>query len=198
MTSDPEWLPALKAELKAAYQAPGRAYHNWNHIAYLLAEFQRLAAQWRRPAAVEMAIYWHDVVYEPTSATNEADSAALMEGRLRGRADPQIIADARDLVLATVSHDAPSDMAADLAQDCALFLDMDMSILGAAPDLFDAYDAAIREEFSVIPDDVYRPRRAGVLAGFLAREHLFLTDIYRRSHDAQARGNLKRAISRFS
>jgi len=193
-----EWLAELEADLKVAYQAPRRAYHNWDHITYLLAEFQRLAAHWRRPAAVETAIYWHDVVYEPTSATNEADSAALMEERLLGRAAPEMIADARDLVLATASHDVPAEMAADLAKDCALFLDMDMSILGAAPDRFDAYDAAIREEFTVIPDEVYRPRRAAVLAGFLARERLFLTDVYHRSHDAQARENLKRAISRLS
>lgn len=198
MLHDLEWLQALEGELKAAYQAPARAYHNWDHITYLLAEFRRLAAHWRRPAAVETAIYWHDVVYEPTSATNEADSAALMTVRLSGRAGAAVVKDAHDLILATASHDVPSDMDGELAQDCALFLDMDMSILGAAPDLFDAYDAAIREEFSVIPDETYRPRRAEVLAGFLAREHLFLTDVYQRSHDAQARDNLRRAISRLS
>lgn len=193
-----EWLPVLEADLKAAYQAPGRAYHNWDHITYLLGEFHRLAAHWRRPAAVEMAIYWHDVVYEPTSATNEADSAAQMERRLRGLADPSVVRDAIDLVLATASHDTPPGLPAELAEDCALFLDMDMSILGVAPDRFDAYDAAIREEFAVVPDETYRVRRADVLAGFLARERLFLTDIYRRSHDAQARDNLRRAISRLS
>lgn len=193
-----EWLTEMEADLKAAYQAPGRAYHNWDHITYLLAEFQRLADHWRRPAAVETAIYWHDVIYEPTSTTNEADSAALMERRLQGRADPQTLVDARDMVLATASHDIPADMAPDLATDSALFLDMDLSILGAAPDRFDAYDAAIREEFTVIPDEVFRPRRAKVLAGFLARGRLFLTDTYHSSHDAQARENLKRAISRLS
>ncbi len=198
MTQAPEWLTELAPELKAAYQAPGRAYHNWEHITYLLAEFQRLGGVWRRPKAVETAIYWHDVIYEPASATNETDSAALMERRLQGRADPEVIAYARDLVLATAAHDVPANMGADLAGDCALFLDMDMSILGAAPDRFDAYDAAIREEFSVIPDEVYRPRRAVVLAGFLARERLFLTEIYHNSHDTQARENLKRAISRLS
>lgn len=198
MSRELEWLPVLEGELKAAYQAPGRAYHNWDHITYLLDEFRRLTTHWRRPMTVETAVYWHDVIYVPTSATNEADSAAMMERRLQGRADPKLVADARDLVLATASHDVPADMDAELAQDCALFLDMDMSILGGAPDLFDAYDVAIREEFSVIPDETYRPRRAEVLAGFLAREHLFLTEIYQRSHNMQARDNLGRAIIRLS
>lgn len=198
MSRELEWLPVLEGELKAAYQAPGRAYHNWDHITYLLDEFRRLTTHWRRPMTVETAVYWHDVIYVPTSATNEADSAAMMERRLQGRADPKLVADERDLVLATASHDVPADMDAELAQDCALFLDMDMSILGGAPDLFDAYDVAIREEFSVIPDETYRPRRAEVLAGFLAREHLFLTEIYQRSHNMQARDNLGRAIIRLS
>ncbi len=193
-----EWLTGLEDDLKALYQAPGRAYHNWDHITYLLAEFRRLAAEWRHPAAVEIAIYWHDVIYEPTSATNEADSAALMRERLAGRAPQGVVTMASDLIVATASHDVPPEMDEKLAQDRALFLDMDMSILGAAPARFDAYDAAIRSEFAVIPDEIYRPRRAEVLAGFLARETLFLTDIYRASHDAQARDNLRRAISRLS
>ena len=192
------WLAELEPELKAAYQTPGRAYHNWDHIIYLLAEFQRLAAAWRRPEAVLTAIYWHDVIYAPTSATNEADSAALMKNRLDGKASPDLIADAEALILATASHDVPAGMRADLAADCALFLDIDMSILGAPPDAFDAYDDAIRQEFSIIPDEIYRPRRAGVLAEFLARERLFLTERYHSSHDAQARANLTRAINRLS
>lgn len=192
------WLAELEPELKAAYQAPGRAYHNWEHIAYLLAEFHRRAPTWRHPAAVETAIYWHDVIYLPGSATNEADSAALMRLRLVGREAPSVIDAADALIRATAAHEVPTDMDAGLAADCARFLDMDMSILGAPPDRFDAYDAAIRSEFAMIPDEIYRPRRADVLAGFLARDALFLTDAYRRSHDAQARANLRRAISRLS
>ena len=190
------WLAELEPELKAAYH--GRAYHNWAHITYLMAEFHRMAPHWQNPEAVETAIYWHDAIYEPMSPTNEADSAALMRERLEGRAEPAVIDDAFALILATASHETPSDMRRDLAEDCALFLDMDMSILGSDEAAFDNYDAAIREEFAEIPDAIYRPRRAEVLSGFLARERLFLTEIYQRSHDAQARQNLKRAISRLA
>ena len=198
MTDEPAWLPALQADLMAAYQAPARAYHNWDHITYLLAEFRRLSPEWAHPEAVLTAIYWHDVVYEPTSQTNEADSAALMRDRLAGRAEPGVIDAADALILATAKHETPPDMPPLLAADCALFLDMDMSILGAAPEVFDAYDRAIRQEFAVFPDDIYRPRRAKVLSGFLVRERLFLTDAYHLSHDAPARENLRRAISRLS
>ncbi len=198
MTSGLKWLPDLKPDLMAAYQAPGRRYHNWDHIEALLKDFHRLADHWRHPEAVETAIFWHDVIYVAMSPTNEADSAALMQNRLKGRADRAVIAYADALVLATADHAVPYDIPSELAADCALFLDMDMAILGAEPGAFDRYDTAIREEFAVVPDDQYRLRRAEVLEGFLRRDDLYLTETFRQSHDRQARDNLKRAISRLS
>ena len=121
-----------------------------------------------------------------------------MRARVIGRAPRYLVEDAASLILATADHAVPPGMDASLAADCALFLDMDMSILGAPADAFDAYDAAIRAEFSALSDEVYRPRRAKVLSGFLGRPRLFLTDHYHASHDTQARANLKRAISRLS
>ena len=198
MASELQWLPDLKPDLMAAYQATGRWYHNWDHIEALMEDFHRLADHWLYPEAVETAILWHDVIYTAMSPTNEADSAALMRDRLKGCGDPATIDRADALILATADHAFPDDMPSDLAADCALFLDMDMAILGADPDRFDRYDAAIRQEFSAVPDDLYRPRRAEVLKGFLRRNDLYLTDVFKQSHDQQARDNLRRAISRLS
>ena len=188
----------LEAELRAAYEAADRKYHNWLHITSLLADFHRLKDHWRHPEAVETAILWHDFVYVALSPSNEADSAEQMLERLKELAEPSVLADAHALIITTASHTVPNDMTAELALDCALFLDMDMAILGADRAAFDQYDSAIREEFAIVPDEVYRPRRAEVLAGFLARDDLYLTETFKRGHDKQARANLQRAISRLS
>jgi predicted metal-dependent HD superfamily phosphohydrolase len=163
-----------------------------------LADFHRLKDHWRHPEAVETAILWHDFVYVALSPSNEADSAEQMLERLKELAEPSVLADAHALIIATASHTVPNDMTAELALDCALFLDMDMAILGADRAAFDQFDSAIREEFAIVPDEVYRPRRAEVLAGFLARDDLYLTETFERGHDKQARANLQRAISRLS
>jgi predicted metal-dependent HD superfamily phosphohydrolase len=163
-----------------------------------LADFHRLKDHWRHPEAVETAILWHDFVYVALSPSNEADSAEQMLERLKELADPSVLADAHALIITTASHTVPNDMTAELALDCTLFLDMDMAILSADRAAFDQYDSAIREEFAIVPDEVYRPRRAEVLAGFLARDDLYLTETFKRGHDKQARANLQRAISRLS
>lgn len=198
MRSKLAWFTELEAELRAAYEAADRKYHNWLHITSLLADFHRLKDHWRHPEAVETAILWHDFVYVALSPSNEADSAEQMLERLKELAEPSVLADAHALIIATASHTVPNDMTAELALDCALFLDMDMAILGADRAAFDQYDSAIREEFAIVPDEVYRPRRAEVLAGFLARDDLYLTETFERGHDKQARANLQRAISRLS
>ena len=198
MRSKLAWFTELEAELRAAYKAANRKYHNWLHITSLLADFHRLKDHWRHPEAVETAILWHDFVYVALSPSNEADSAEQMLERLKELAEPSFLADAHALIIATASHTVPNDMTAELALDCALFLDMDMAILGADRAAFDQYDSAIREEFAIVPDEVYRPRRAEVLAGFLARDDLYLTETFERGHDKQARANLQHAISRLS
>lgn len=198
MRSKLAWFTELEAELRAAYEAADRKYHNWLHITSLLADFHRLKDHWRHPEAVETAILWHDFVYVALSPSNEADSAEQMLERLKELAEPSVLADAHALIIATASHTVPNDMTAELALDCALFLDMDMAILGADRAAFDQFDSAIREEFAIVPDEVYRPRRAEVLAGFLARDDLYLTETFKRGHDKQARANLQRAISRLS
>lgn len=198
MRSKLAWFTELEAELRAADEAADRKYHNWLHITSLLADFHRLKDHWRHPEAVETAILWHDFVYVALSPSNEADSAEQMLERLKELAEPSVLADAHALIIATASHTVPNDMTAELALDCALFLDMDMAILGADRAAFDQFDSAIREEFAIVPDEVYRPRRAEVLAGFLARDDLYLTETFERGHDKQARANLQHAISRLS
>lgn len=191
-----ENYPDEISKLRALYGEPHRAYHTWEHIEALLDHFVRL--DWSDQKAVEVAIYYHDAIYQPLSATNEADSAAMMMADLQGRLDPQTLQYAESIILATAGHQVPEGASPGLTQDCALFLDMDLSILGAPADAFEQYDAAIRQEFIAIPDDIFLPRRRGIMAGFLERPRLFLTDTFHRTHDAPARENLRRLVKRLS
>ena len=100
---------------------------------------------------------------------------------------------ARDLILATHTH---TTSAVD-GRFAELFLDMDLSILGAGEKRFDGYDAAIGEEYSFVPLETYRARRAEILKSFLGRPRPYLTDDYHRRPDGRARANLRRAIDRL-
>ena len=197
-TAFAERFPEPARLLRKAYAEPHRAYHTWDHITALLADFTRLRDRFARPDAVEVALYWHDAVYVPRAPDNEAASAAWMVERMQGLVPPATLRDAETIVLATAKHRVPSEAVAGLADDCALFLDMDLAVLGAPEADFDAYDAAIREEFSEIPEPLYLQGRKAIMEGFLQRQRLYLTDTFHETHDAPARANLRRLIERLS
>jgi predicted metal-dependent HD superfamily phosphohydrolase len=93
------------------------------------------------------------------------------------------------LILLTKTHAAGDDPAEQS------MIDVDLSILGAPPARFAAYDASIRREYAHIPEEFWRERRARVLGGFLARPRLFATALFHERFDSSARTNLSGAIA---
>ena len=180
-------LSRLQGGLRVRYAEPHRAYHTQAHIDAMLGLMGGVA--WHASAAVELAVWYHDAIYDPSRGDNESASAALMRGELDGVAAPALLAVAEALILATASHVPPVGVA-----DGAGFLDMDLSVLGAEAAVFDRYDAAIRVEYSAVPDAEYRAGRARILRSFLGRPAIYLTAGFRGRFEARARENLARAI----
>lgn len=183
---------ALARALAAAYGEPHRAYHTAAHIAEVLGWFDRVADDvgWRAPAEVYSACVFHDAIYVPGATDNETRSAAWA----CAAALPVDAARVSELIALTARHGHVD--AAD--HDAAHFLDCDMAIVGAPPDAFDAYDAAIAREYSAVPPAAYRAGRRAFLAGLAARPRIFLTAYFHDRLDAQARVNLARAISQLA
>ena len=185
--------------LEAAYASPPRAYHGWAHVQAVLGHYREVAdgPGWRQPAEAWLAVLYHDAIYEAGRADNESRSAEL------ARADvaqwlPAHGVDADRvawLIRLTARH---GELAADQVDaDAALFLDCDMAILGADPAAFDAYDRGIAAEYrGKVPGWLFRLNRRRFLKGLLARERIFLSDFFHARLDAQARRNLRRAVTR--
>jgi len=197
---DPLSLPdAQWHALEAAYGTPPRAYHGWPHVQAVLQHFREVAAGpgWFQPAEAWLAVLYHDAMYEAGRADNEARSADLARAHLaRWLPDAGIDADRlAALILLTARHGQL--VAGEVDADAALFLDCDMAILGAGPDEFDAYDRGIAAEYrGKVPGWLFRLNRRRFLKGLLARERIFLSDFFHARLDAQARRNLRRAITR--
>jgi predicted metal-dependent HD superfamily phosphohydrolase len=77
----------------------------------------------------------------------------------------------------------------------ARLVSIDLSILGADPDRYDAYAAAIREEYAHVPEPLYRAGRAAILGRFLESEALFADPVWAGRYETQARSNLAREIA---
>ncbi|RWN28060.1 MAG: hypothetical protein EOR97_22845 [Mesorhizobium sp.] len=194
MENEPLIDDALKSELSALYRAPGRHYHNLSHIEAMLA----LAGDCREllgdAEAIEAAIWFHDAVYDSKAKDNEAQSAALAEKKLAGRANPSRLNRISAMIVATATHQVPPFEDAAATRDASLFLDMDLSILGAAPDAFDAYERAVRREYHWVEEPMWRAGRSAVLKTFLAHPHIFHTQEFRQRFEPQARENMTRSL----
>lgn len=69
-------------------------------------------------------------------------------------------------------------------------LDLDLAVLGAPRAIYDAYAAAIRREYAMVPDAAWRTGRAGVLDRFLDRPRLYQTGHFHERLESAARANL--------
>jgi predicted metal-dependent HD superfamily phosphohydrolase len=188
---------SLRAELVAAYTAPGRHYHDLRHIEALNSLAAACAEDIADRDAVEAAIWFHDAVYDTRREDNEERSAVLAVERLSGAASAERIARIAAMIRATAGHAKPDYSGGAASQDCALFLDMDLSILGSPEADFDAYEAAVRREYGWVTDAQWRQGRRAVLARFLSRPAIFATARFKASHEDAARRNLLRAIARL-
>jgi predicted metal-dependent HD superfamily phosphohydrolase len=185
---EPEWR-----SLSARYEEPHRAYHTLRHIAHCLDELESARGLAADPLAVEMALWYHDAVYDPRAKDNEERSADLAA---RASAAMGLAAGfgARVAGLIFVStHRAP---AAD--PDPKLFADIDLSILGQAPEAFDEYERQVRVEYSWVPEPAFRAGRSAILRSFLERPSVYGTDFFRQKYEAAARQNLSRSIARLT
>lgn len=184
----------LKRELSALYEAEGRHYHDLGHIEAMLALANDYKTSLHDLEAVEAAIWFHDAIYDSRANDNEARSAALAEKKLAGRTDAQRLGRITAMISATATHELPQFDDENAARDAALFLDMDLAILGAPPDAFDAYEQAVRREYGWVEEPMWRAGRGAVLQNFLARPHIFHTEEFRQRFEARARQNMARSL----
>jgi predicted metal-dependent HD superfamily phosphohydrolase len=187
----------VRAELVRVYAAPGRHYHDLRHVEALLGLAHTSADAIADQDAVEAAIWFHDAIYDTRRHDNEDRSADLAMARLAGTAAADRIARIAAMIVATAGHRVPDFADAGAAQDCGLFLDMDLAILGALPADFEAYETAVRREYDWVTEPQWRAGRREVLTGFLARPAIYATARFRASHEEAARRNLARAMARL-
>ncbi|MER8437988.1 hypothetical protein NKH36_17865 [Mesorhizobium sp. M1312] len=195
MENEPLIDEPLKHELSVLYRAEGRHYHSLAHIEAMLALADDYRASLHDPEAVEAAIWFHDAIYDSRAKDNEARSAALAEKKLAGRTGAQRLGRITAMIIATATHELPHFDDENAVRDAALFLDMDLAILGATADAFDAYEQAVRREYGWVEEPMWRAGRSAVLKNFLARPHIFHTEEFRQRFEAQARQNMARSLT---
>lgn len=177
-------------QLIAAYTSRDRHYHDLRHIADCLREFDSVKHLAHDPHAIEVAIWFHDVVYDGARQDNEERSAEIADEALqRLGASTALRRDVEALILFT-RHDRDPD-----TSDGKLIVDIDLASLGRSAEVFDANGRAIRQEYANVPEEDFRKGRASLLGMFLSRPRIYMTDEFFNRYEQQARQNLQRSLN---
>lgn len=180
--------------LCAAYSEPHRHYHNLLHLDECLRELDTVADQAVQPGALEMALWFHDAIYDPQdSSENEELSAKWSQDWLEeAKAPKPLIQTVRSLILMT-RHHLP-----DATPDAAWMCDIDLAILGQSEERFWEYECAIRQEYAAVPEQTYLQGRRHVLETFLRRKCIYVTEMFADRYEAAARSNLRASLERLA
>jgi predicted metal-dependent HD superfamily phosphohydrolase len=182
----------LCEKLIAAYGEPHRRYHSLTHLMWLLNEEGRRAALARDRKLIQFAIWFHDAIYDPLAKDNEERSADWARDALANLNLTELAQSVSALVLKTKDH-----ARGDASPDEAIFLDMDIAILGAPRSEYMQYAAEIRAEYAAVSDEAFAAGRSAFLRSWLSREHLFRTEVYRGELDQSARANMSWELGEY-
>jgi predicted metal-dependent HD superfamily phosphohydrolase len=172
------------ADLASLYAEEHRKYHNLSHIDRMLGW---LDATGERNDSVELAIWFHDAVYDPLGKDNEAKSARYFTEHFGSSVSAPLKDDVERLILATDASRPRSGR-----EDENLIIDIDLSILGASPEDYAAYRDAIRCEYAAVPEGKFIAGRAAILRRFLS-QRIYTTGYFAKL-EGQARMNILEEI----
>ena len=177
-------------EIVKFYSRENRYYHNLLHIQRVLDVANTLRYLANNFPSVEMAAWFHDVIYDPQSNNNEERSAKLASDYLINLNVPQTtIHHVVSMILHTKNHHASLENI-----DSKILLDADLSILGAEESEYRAYAQAIRHEYFWLSQAEYQVGRQRVLQDFLQRDRIYFTENAFQRFELQARENIRTEI----
>jgi predicted metal-dependent HD superfamily phosphohydrolase len=184
--------PALFPQLIAAWSESHRHYHTLQHLGECLANFETLRHLPEHPLDVQLALWFHDAIYDVTRHDNEARSAEWARKEILAAGLPAATADrVEKLIMATCHNAQPTGI------DAEVLVDIDLWILGAPQARFEEYERQVRKEYAHVPDEAFRLGRLAILQQFQARPRLFNTEPFFTRYEPQARSNLQHSITRL-
>lgn len=182
------YAPIMMSDLYAAYSAPGRFYHDLNHIAECFKEFGRIKDLAHNPEAMRYAIWWHDYEYDTTKNDLENVLASALAARkaMKQLGYGEVFANAVAGLIMPTTHDPVNYPP--LTLDEHFMCDIDLASL--ATDNFAENTEHCRKEYPHVPDETFYPARKAILKKFLERPQIYYTDPFFSLYEEKARANL--------
>lgn len=191
-TQDQNLIGDLWSEIEKKYTEKGRHYHNLEHLENMFSELDAVKDEIENFSVLSFSVFYHDVIYDASSKSNEEKSAEFAAVRLKKlNVDSYFIQKISEQIIATKLHHLSED------SDTNYLLDADLSILGKDSEVYFDYTKKIRKEYSIYPDLLYKPGRKKVLKHFLEQKDIFKTSIFKEKYEDIARKNIQIEIDGF-
>ncbi|MFI8035688.1 metal-dependent hydrolase [Acinetobacter sp. ABJ_C3_5] len=175
-------------KLIAAYSEKQRAYHTLQHLYECLVLLDSIRPDLKDAYSVELALWFHDAIYDPQAKDNEMKSAELFEKYMAQDLSVKIVEKIKRWIIATQEHESTNEL------DLQFLLDIDLAILAASPERFEEYEQQIQQEYAWVESEIYSIKRKEVLAHFYQAEPLYQTEYFQQNFGQRARRNLRKVI----
>ncbi|EGC32959.1 hypothetical protein DICPUDRAFT_92502 [Dictyostelium purpureum] len=184
--------------INTRYTEKQRYYHTLTHINELLKLEEQFSSKLKSPETVQWAIWFHDIVYDPTKHDNEDQSAQLFKEFSNDlKLSNELTTRVYNYIMATKNH---TSVQTNGDSDLDYFLDFDLSILGTDRETYDQYSTSIRNEYIHIPDHLFKEGRSKILQKFIdaGYQSLFRTNEFREIYGKNSIENLKFELNKLS
>ena len=171
--------------LMSKYQENHRKYHNLNHLTFLFGLRKIHAGTSFVRTRRAMFFFFHDAIYNIPSSDNELKSAEKARVYMHGMGftaqDIDFVYDT--IVLSTHTSETSDSMQQEL-------LDADLAILGSDDSIYQKYVQDIRDEYSLVPQDVWNEKRQEFLKYMLDKPKIYQHPLIRIQYEQKARENM--------
>lgn len=178
-------------ELIDYYSESHRHYHTVEHVQKCLNQLDLAIHEIKDRDAVEMAIWFHDVIYEIDGKENELQSAAYFLEQSDQIMTPEFRQRVHDMILTTV-HDKNIPKG-----DACYVVDVDLSSLGMPWECFRKDSDDVRKEKGKLSDEEFLASQRPFLQALLDRPSIFFTEFYGKLYESTARTNIQRQLDSY-
>jgi len=191
-TSDAQTANRVYRVLHDHYSQPWRRYHTGAHLVHCFKYFDLASHLMDNADAVEMALWFHDVIYDAQASDNEKKSAELFMELSENVLADNFRRQVHGLIMIT-EHCNPPDHG-----DACYMVDIDLSSFSLPWDEFEADSRNVRAEFLHLSEEDYNRRQFRFLKRLMDRPYFYNSEFFRARCERQARSNLTRRLEQMT